>query len=62
MVLGEASEATVNGATVRWRRTWRWRWSDAMGGERETRQGMLMCCTAAVTDCIVHRVRLTLVT
>ena len=58
VVLGEASEATIHGGTVRWR----WRWSGAMGGERETRRGMLMCCTVAVTDCTVHRVRLTLVT
>ena len=35
MVLGEASEATVHGGTVRWR----WRWSGAMGAERETRRG-----------------------
>ena len=60
MVLGEASKAMVHGGTVRWRR--RWRWSGAMGGERETRQGMLMCYAAAVIDCTVHRVRLTLVT
>ena len=60
VVLGEASKAMVHGGTVRWR--WRWRWSGAMGGERETRRGMLMCYTAAVTDCTVHRVRLTLVT
>ena len=43
MVLGEASEATVHGGTVRWRRRRRrrrrWRWSGAMGAERETRQG-----------------------
>ena len=57
---GEASEAMVHGGTVRWRRIWRW--SGAMGGERETRRGMLMCCRAAVTDCTVHRVRLALVT
>ena len=37
MVLGEASEATVHGGTVRRRR--RWRWSGAMGAERETRRG-----------------------
>ena len=43
VVLGEASEATVHGGTVRWRRRrrWRrgWRWSGAMGAERETRRG-----------------------
>ena len=39
MVLGEASEATVHGGTVRWRRRRRWRWSGAMGAERETRRG-----------------------
>ena len=37
MVLGEASEATVHGGTVPWRR--RWRWSGAIGAERETRRG-----------------------
>jgi len=67
VVLGEASEATVHGGTVRWRRRRRqrriWRWSGAMGAERETRRGEApMCCTAAVTDCTVHRVSLTLVT
>ena len=60
VVMGKASEATIHEGTVRWRR--RWRWSGAMGGERETRRGMLMCCTAAVKGCTVHRVRLTLVT
>ena len=41
VVLGEASEATVHGGTVRWRRRRRrrWRWSGAMGAERETRRG-----------------------
>ena len=41
MVLGEASEATVHGGTVRWRRRRRrrWRWSGSMGAERETRRG-----------------------
>ena len=43
MVLGEASEAAVHGVTVRWRRGQRrrrsWRWSGAMGAERETRRG-----------------------
>ena len=58
VVLGEASEAMVHGGIVRWIR----RWSGAMGGERETRRGMPMCCTAVVTDCTVHGVRLTLVT
>ena len=33
MVLEEASEAMVHGGTVRWR------WSGAMGAERETRRG-----------------------
>ena len=33
MVLGEASEATVHVGTVRWR------WSGAMGAEREMRRG-----------------------
>ena len=33
-----------------------------MGGERETRRGMLMCYRAAVTECTVHKVRLNLVT
>ena len=56
VVLGEASEARVRGGIVRWR----WRWSGAR--ERETRRGMLMCYTAAVTDCTLHKVRLTLVT
>ena len=37
VVLGEASEAMVHGGTVRWRRRRRWRWSGAMGAERETR-------------------------
>ena len=41
VVLGEVSEATVHGGTVRWRwrrrRGRRWRWSGAMGAERETR-------------------------
>ena len=37
MVLEEASKATIHGGTVRWRR--RWRWSGAMGAERETRRG-----------------------
>ena len=39
MVLGEASEATVHGGTVIWRRRRRWRWSGAMGAEREMRRG-----------------------
>ena len=39
VVLGEASEATVHGGTMRWRRRRRWRWSGAMGAERETRRG-----------------------
>ena len=45
VVLGEASEATVHGGTVRWRwrrrwrRRWRWIGSGAMGGERESRRG-----------------------
>ena len=41
VVLGEASEATVHGGTVRWRRRRRrrWRWSGARGWERETRRG-----------------------
>ena len=45
VVLGEASEATIHGGTVRWRRRRRrrrrrrWRWSGAMGAERETRRG-----------------------
>ena len=67
MVLGEASEATVHGGTVRWR-------GDGDGDgegdgdgvvlwERRGRRGEVpMCCTATVTDCTVHRVRLTLVT
>ena len=60
VVLGEASEATVHGGTVRWRRR-RWRWSGAMGAERETRRGANVLYNA-VTDCTVHMVRLTLVT
>ena len=42
MVLGEASEATVHGGIVRWRRRrrWRWRWSGVMGAEMETRRGI----------------------
>ena len=56
VVLGEASEATVHGGTVRWRWRWRrrWRWSGVMGGERETRRGEA-CYTVAVivtTQCI----------
>ena len=41
MVLGEASEATVHGGTVRWRRRRRRRWRQCggMGVERETRRG-----------------------
>ena len=41
VVLGEASEATVHGGTVRWRRRQRqrrrWTWSGVMGAEREMR-------------------------
>ena len=42
VVLGEVSKAMVHGGTVIWRRRRRWRWSGAMGAERETRRGAIV--------------------